>query len=185
MSTASGQQAPRPSPASALQLQARLALFAAAATLLWLLERAINPVPWMRLGLANAVTLLVLLEHGPRAAATVLALRLVLGALFAGSFLGPQFLLACGGGVASWAAMTLAAHWGTRWWSALGLSVWGASAHAAAQLALVGLVLGAGAGAWDLLPLFLTIALVSGGLTGVMVDAVQARLALARARRSP
>ena len=171
---------------SALQLRSRLALYAAAATLLWLLERTLpNPVPWIRLGLANGVTLLVLLEHGAVAAGIVLVLRLLLAAFFAGTLLGPQSILALGGGVASWAAMTLAQRWGGRLLSPLGLSVLGASAHAAAQLALVGTVLGAGSGAWDLLPLFAVVALASGSCTGVVVDALQARLALARGPTAP
>lgn len=171
-------------PPRAAPLPVRLALFAAAATLLWLVESAVNPVPWLRLGLANAVTLFVLLEHGAGAAALVLALRLVLGALFAGAFLGPAFVLACGGGAASLAVMALVARWGRRWWSPVGLSVWGACAHVTAQLVLVDRVLGAGSGAWDLLPLFLAVGLVGGVCTGWFVDVLQARLALARDGRS-
>ena len=167
-----------------LQLRTRLALYAAAATLLWLVERTLpNPVPWIRLGLANAVTLLVLLEHGSLAAGIVLVLRLLLAGIFAGTLLGPQALLALGGGVASWATMTLALRWGGGLLSPLGLSVLGASAHAAAQLALVGAVLGAGAGAWELLPLFAIVALLSGACTGIIVDVLQARMALARGAR--
>jgi len=171
---------------TALQLRSRLALYAAAATLLWLLERTLpNPVPWIRLGLANGVTLLVLLEHGAVAAGIVLVLRLLLAAFFAGTLFGPQSILALGGGVASWAAMTLAQRWGGRLLSPLGLSVLGASAHGLAQLALVATVLGAGSGAWDLLPLFAIVALASGSCTGIVVDALQARLALARGTAAP
>ena len=163
------------------RLRARLALYAAAATLLFLLERALpNPVPWVRLGLANGVTLLVLLRHGPGAAAAVLALRLGLGGFFAGTLLGPQFLLAASGGIASWAAMVLAARW--RALSALGVSVTGASAHAATQLAVVDVVFAAGHGMWDLLSLFLGLALATGTLTGLLVDVLSSRLDLAENR---
>ncbi len=55
-----------------LALRARVALYAAAAALLFILERLVpTPLPWVRLGLANIVTLLVLLQHGGRAAAAV------------------------------------------------------------------------------------------------------------------
>ena len=165
------------------RLRARLALYAAAATLLFLLERVLpNPVPWVRLGLANGVTLLVLLRHGPGAALAVLVLRLGLGGFFAGTLLGPQFLLASSGGIASWAAMVLASRWGAL--SALGLSVLGACAHAATQLLVVDIVFAAGHGMWDLLSLFLGLALVTGTLTGLLVDVLSRRLDLAEAERS-
>jgi len=66
------------SPLGGTALRARLALYAAAAALLFVLERALpNPVPWVRLGLPNVVTLIVLLEHGARAASLVLVMRRV------------------------------------------------------------------------------------------------------------
>ena len=51
-------------PLTPTALRTRIALWAAAGALLFILERLIpNPVPWVRLGLANIVTLLALVEH--------------------------------------------------------------------------------------------------------------------------
>ena len=159
------------------RLYVRVALYAAAATLLFLLERLLpNPFPWVRLGLANVVTLFVLLVHGTRAAAAVLVLRLLLGGFFSGTLFGPQFLLACSGGVASLLVMASAWRTGRRALSALGISILGATVHAAAQVAVVGVVFGAGAGIAALLPLFLGLALVTGTVVGIVTDLALARL---------
>src|SRR5262245_18913169 len=102
-------------------LRTRVALYAAAATVLFVVERWLpNPVPWVRLGLANVVTLVVLLEHGFTAAGCVVLLRLVLGSFFAASLFGPQFVLSASGATASWLAMGGAARFGRRWLSPLG-----------------------------------------------------------------
>jgi len=166
---------------SGTALRARLALYAAAAALLFLVERAIpNPLPWVRLGLANIVTLVVLLEHGAGAALAVLALRLLLTGLFAATFFGPQFLLSVGGGVASWAVMALAARWGRRIWSPLGLSLLGATAHAGMQLVIVRWLFAPAGAVVALVPLFLALSIVTGLVTGICAEAVLRRLDVAR-----
>ena len=167
-----------------LVLRARLSLYAAAAALLFVLERLIpTPLPWVRLGLANVVTLLVLLQHGGRAAAAVLGLRLLLGGFFAGTLFGPQFALSSAGGVASFAVMFVAARVGSRLLSPLGISLLGAAAHAVAQLVVVGIWFAGRSEILALLPLFLAIALVTGATTGLAADALLSRLVLARALR--
>jgi uncharacterized membrane protein len=167
-------------------LRARIALYAAAGTLLFLLERLLpNPFPWIRLGLANVVTLIALIAEGFPAAAAVVVLRLLLGGFFGGTLLGPQFLLAASGGFASLAVMGLGWRFGGRWWSPLGLSVLGACAHGAAQLALVASVFAGGAGVLDFLPLFLGVAIVTGACIGWLADVVLARLELAAGAMAP
>jgi heptaprenyl diphosphate synthase len=168
-------------PVHGTALRARLALYATAAALLFVLERLVpNPVPWVRLGLANIVTLVVLLEHGALSALVVVGLRLVLGAFFAGTLLGPQFLLSGCGAVASWGVMAAAVRWGERLWSPLGVSLLGSAAHAVAQLALANALFATAGALWVLLPFFLGLSIVTGGVTGVLASAVVARLALAR-----
>lgn len=170
-----------PAPVAALVLRAEVALWSAAAVLLFLLERLIpNPIPWVRLGLANVVTLVVLLRHGPGAASAVLALRLLLGAFFGGGLFGPQFLLAVAGGTASLLTMSAAAAAAGRYLSPLGLSVLGAAAHAVAQLGVVGSWFAGRHESLSLLPLFLGLSLATGLLTGLAADVVLWRLDLAR-----
>ncbi|MCG2720814.1 MAG: Gx transporter family protein [Thermodesulfovibrionales bacterium] len=95
-----------------------------------------SPVPWLRLGLANIVTLITLLLYGLRAAVTVTLIRVVLASILNGTFLGPAFLLSLGGGILSTLSMGFFASLTPRLFSATGLSLIGALFHNGAQLLL-------------------------------------------------
>jgi len=85
---------------------ARLAIFVAVATVLQVAESLVpKPVPWLRLGLANAVTLLVLIRAGAAPAGVVTVVRLLLGGLVLGTLGSPAFLLSAA--LASCTVMTL------------------------------------------------------------------------------
>ena len=65
---------------------ARLALLAAIAAVLQIAEGLIpRPLPWLRLGLANGVTLLALHRLGFGSACAVTIVRILLGALTLGT----------------------------------------------------------------------------------------------------
>ena len=95
-----------------------------------------SPIPWLRLGLANIVTLITLLLYGMRPAVMVTLIRVMLASLFAGSFLGPAFILSLGGGIASTLIMGFVLHIAPRLFSTMGLSIIGALFHNLAQLFL-------------------------------------------------
>ncbi len=95
-----------------------------------------SPIPWLRLGLANIVTLITLLLYGMRAAVMVTLIRVMLASLIAGSFLGPAFILSLGGGIASTLIMGFVLHISPRLFSTMGLSIIGALFHNLAQLFL-------------------------------------------------
>ena len=122
------------------------------------------------------MTLVALLSLGGRAALLVTLLRVVIGSLLVGSFLGPGFLLSFAGGMASVAAMALMAPGAWRLWSPLAVSAAGAVAHSAAQLlALKALqLLPSGDISW-LVPLVLVPALVAGLFTGLLGNIVLLR----------
>jgi heptaprenyl diphosphate synthase len=146
----------------------RIAALAAAAIGLTLAEAAIPlPIPGVKPGLANIVTLVVLYRYGWRAAAWVAGLRIVAGALALGQFLTPAFLLSLSGGIASLLLLALAIRLPARWFGPLGLSVLAAFAHIAAQLLLVDVWLLPGASILGLLPLFLTAAWITGLVNGI------------------
>jgi heptaprenyl diphosphate synthase len=130
----------------------------------------------VRPGLANLMTLVALLALGWRAALLVTLLRVVIGSLLVGSFLGPGFLLSFAGGLASTAAMALLAPGAWRLWSPLAVSAAGAVVHGAAQLlALKALqLLPAGDLSW-LVPLVLVPALAAGLFTGLLGNVVLLR----------
>ena len=141
----------------------RVAVLAAAAIGLTLAEAAIPlPVPGVKPGLANIVTLVVLYRYGWRTAAWVAGLRIVAGALALGQFLTPAFLLSLSGGLASLAVLAWAIRLPARWFGPVSLSVLAAFAHIGAQLLLVDAWLMPGASLLALMPLFLTAAWITG-----------------------
>jgi heptaprenyl diphosphate synthase len=115
----------------------RIAVLAAYALALSGFESLIpTPIPWLRLGLANIITLAALLLYGFRTAISVTLIRVILASLFLGTFLGPAFILSFGGGVTSIAAMGLAHRVCKKMFGPVGLSLIGALFHNLAQLAL-------------------------------------------------
>jgi heptaprenyl diphosphate synthase len=130
----------------------------------------------MKLGLGNLPVVLALIGHGPLAALAVNVLKLVLGGLLSGGLAGPAFFIGGGAGLCSWLVMALVWRWFQRFFSAIGLSVWGALAHQMAQLLLAYVYIGQ-LGVFSLLPLSLLSALLSGTLIGLLAYWLRARLA--------
>lgn len=113
----------------------RIALLSAFALVLHGLENLIpTPIPWLRLGFANIITTITLVLYGLYPAIMVTLIRVVLGSLISGTFLGPAFLLSLGGGVVSTLSMGIVFLILPRLFSAVGLSIVGAMFHNAAQL---------------------------------------------------
>ena len=77
-----------------------LALLAAIALTIFMIEAQIPspvPIPGVKLGLANIVTVFTVFVLGPKEGAAVLAVRVFLGAVFAGNF--STILYSAAGGV--------------------------------------------------------------------------------------
>jgi len=155
----------------------RIAKLAAAAIGLTLAEAAIpSPLPGVKPGLANIVTLVVLARFGLGAAAWVSLLRVVAGSLLLGTFLSPTFVLSFSGALVSLAALALAQHLPARWFGPITHSVCAALAHIAGQLGVVFFWLIPHAGVAYLLPVFTAAALLFGTLNGVAAAFLLARL---------
>lgn len=119
------------------QAKYRIALLSAYALGLHGFESLLpTPIPWLRLGLANIITLTTLLLYGLRAAIMVTLIRVILGSLFTGTFLGPAFILSFGGGVTSTFAMGIVVSLIPKLFGPVGLSLIGALFHNIAQLFL-------------------------------------------------
>ena len=120
------------------------------------------PIPGVKLGLANVVTLFALFALGPGEALLILLARCFLGSLFAGNVHALLFSLL--GGLCAMGTMILLAR--RRGLSVYGVSVGGAAAHNCGQIAAAALNLGSGAPLYYL-PVLLAVSLLTGGLTGL------------------
>ncbi|MGP0566846.1 Gx transporter family protein [Nitrospina sp. 32_T5] len=134
------------------------------------------PSPWVKLGLANVITLVTLVRYGFSEALTVTVLRIFLGGIFGGTFLGPTFFLSLTGGLAAMAVMGLVHHLGKRWFSLIGVSVSAAYAHTTAIFLCVFFFFIQQKTFLQLLPVFLTFSLLTGILTGVLANHVLERM---------
>lgn len=123
------------------------------------------PLPGVKLGLANLVTLFALYALGPRRALAILLTRCLLGSLFAGNASALLFSLL--GGLVSMAVM-IALHRSGKF-SVFGVSLGGAAAHNVGQIAAAVIALGSTA-VIGYLPLLLLVSLVTGALTGLLVS---------------
>ncbi len=93
-----------------------------------------SPLPWLRFGISNIITLTALVLFGFRTAMMITLIRVTLGSLFSGTFLGPAFILSMGGGLAGTIAMGAAFRLSRTIFGPVGLSLIGALFHNTAQL---------------------------------------------------
>ena len=90
-----------------------LALLVAVAAVVHIVESWLPvpvPVPGVKLGLANIISLLTIIMLGWRDAVYVTVARVLLGSLFGGSLFGPAFVMSLGGGLASILIMSYVAN---------------------------------------------------------------------------
>lgn len=147
----------------------RVARHAAAAIVLTVAEAAIPlPLPGVKPGLANIITLVVLARWGWRDAVWVALLRVLVGSLLLGQFLAPGFFLSLVGSLASLAVLGLAMHLPKRWFGPVSHSVLAAFAHIGGQVLVARLWLVPHDGVFYLVPVFALAATVFGLVNGLI-----------------
>lgn len=143
-----------------------VALFACVAMGLYALESCIPPlipVPGVKLGIANTITLIVFYSMGKKAAFAQLVLRIMLTALLFGHFMTLSFSIT--GGVFSFVAVCVCARFvdETQLWAT---GVFAAMAHNLGQILIAILITGQPAVSYYFLVLIIS-AIVTGLFTGV------------------
>jgi heptaprenyl diphosphate synthase len=129
-----------------------------------------SPLPGVKPGIANIVTLFVLYQYGFATAAWVSLLRVFASSLLLGQFLSPTFVLSLSGAVLSLLALFLAQHLPKKYFSAISLSIFAAFAHIAGQLIIVRVWLIPHTGIVYLIPIFALAALIFGLINGLITS---------------
>lgn len=145
---------------------ALLGLLTAVALTIFLVEAQLPPVlpvPGVKLGLANIVTVFTVFTLGPGEGILVLAARIFLGAVFCGNF--SSILYSAAGGACA-IAVTIALRRILTRKQLFVAGCLGAMAHSVGQIAMAALVLGT-ASVFVYLPVLLTVSLVTGLFTGL------------------
>ncbi len=119
------------------------------------------PLPGIKLGLANIVTVIALYLQGPKTAFTVLVLRCIMGSFFGGGITGLAFSLT--GGLLAMTVMTFTRRMPC--FSVYGVSILGAAFHNVGQIAAA-MTLMQTMYIASYLPYLLMVALFTGFATG-------------------
>jgi len=148
-----------------------LALLITFAVVIHTIEAALPlpmPVPGVRLGLANIITLLTLVLFGLRSGLLVSIIRTILGSLFVGGLFGFGFWLSITAGVTSCLAMALVLTFQKKGLiSLLSVSVIGAAVHNITQLTLASIIIANMALLRGYYPLLLLLSVPTGIFTGL------------------
>jgi len=155
----------------------RTASLVAIACVLQIAESLIpHPVPGVRLGLANMVTLITMADLGFGAAMEVAVLRTVVSSLALGSFLTPGFMLSFSSAIVSTAVMGLFWRFSTAFpawgFSLIGISIASAVAHNATQLYLAYLLMIKHKSIFYFMPWLVISGVLMGWFTGLVAAEV-------------
>lgn len=153
----------------------RLALLTAIALTIFLVELQIPspvPIPGVKLGLSNIVTLYCVFAYGPWSALSVLICRVLLGALCSGRIMTLAYSLA--GGLLSWALSCLMRHIVTerQLWI---VSVLGGLAHNTGQM-LAAVAIAGTRSLWVYYPVLCLTGMAAGLFTGLCAQYLLARM---------
>ncbi len=145
-----------------------LSLFVAIASILHLVESWLPlpfPIPGVKLGLANVVSILAIAFFGWREAMLVAVLRVMIGSLFGGSVFGPAFAMSMGGALFSTAVMAYVYQYCRPVFSVVGISIIGAVFHNGAQIVIAAMLVVSTGLLWYL-PYLILFAVLTGMGTG-------------------
>ena len=152
-----------------------LAMFSVIALTIFTAESMIGPIvpiPGIKLGLANIVTLLVLVLYGPKEALFVLIVRILLGSMFGGQMI--SFFYSLSGGVLCWLVMSLISALLKKKFLVL-ISMCGAAAHNIGQI-LAAIVITQSISVVAYFPVLMLSAMITGCFTGLAAQVCSKRL---------
>ena len=146
-----------------------------------------HPLPGVRLGLANLITLIALVDMDFRSAIKIALLRTLISSLILGTFLTPSFVLSFAGSLTSTVMMALfyklsISNFGVKF-SLVGISVIGSLFHNLTQITLVFLLFIRNKGVLSLWPWLALSGVVMGVITGLIAVQVCRRIESASNRK--
>ncbi|OGO77945.1 MAG: heptaprenyl diphosphate synthase [Clostridiales bacterium GWB2_37_7] len=147
-----------------------LSVLVSQALVLYVIERMIPvpiPVPGIKLGLANVISLFTIIIFGWKEAVLVVFLRTILGSFFGGGI--SSFLYSFTGGIISILAMAVLYKYFGKMFSIIAISVIGAVFHNIGQILVASLVV-SNANLFFYLPILLISAVITGIFIGMIVQ---------------
>ncbi len=156
----------------------RVALLAALAITIHIIESTFpSPLPGIKPGLANVITLFTFMMYGWKTALQVSLLRVVLSSLLLGTFLSPTFLLSLSGALLSLSSLILIQlpffllsdknHYQP---GAIGYAIIASISHMSGQFLMAWYFFIPHPGLFKLLPIFITFAVILGIVSGIITQ---------------
>ena len=139
----------------------------------WLPLGILVPLPGIKLGLANVVTMFALFFFNWQSALTVTVLRCLLASIFYGGMI--SLALSLSGGLLALLVMAALKKINEKWISLIGISIGGAAAHNLGQVIMAAILLQSQAVLYYLVILLLT-SVVTGLLTGTIAQYLFSKL---------
>ncbi len=157
----------------------RVAKLAALAIGIHVLESILpSPIPGVKPGLANIVTLIVFLLYGLNSAVWVSLLRVLVGSLIIGTFLSPTFVLSLSGAIASIGVLLIISKLERLEISAIGIATLMALVHVMSQFIVVYVFFIPHNAVFSILPIMMTAALIFGFFNGILAQKITERIRL-------
>lgn len=153
----------------------RMALLTAIALTIFMVEAqlpGLAPVPGIKLGLSNIVTVYAVFTLGPKKAAAILACRVFLGAVFSGQM---STIFYSGAGGACAILITIASRKFLQPKQIFVAGILGAIAHSIGQMAMA-VLLTSTPGLMVYLPFMIGVAIITGAFTGYCAQFLTERL---------
>ena len=170
----------------------RVALLAALAITIHIIESAFpSPLPGIKPGLANVVTLFTFMMYGWKTALQVSLLRVIISSLLLGTFLSPTFLLSLCGALLSLSSLILVQlpfrllpanidHQP----GAIGYAIIASISHMSGQFLMAWYFFIPHPGLFKLLPIFITFAVILGIVSGIITQLTISQLTSKQIQRS-
>lgn len=159
----------------------KLSVLIAAASILQISESMLpHPLPGLRFGLANIVSLIVLIRYGFRPALTITIIRTIVTSFIMGSFLSPGFALSLCGGFSSICVVGLIHRLSKNTFlrfSPIGLGIIGAFIHNMVQLMVAYLIIFTHPGIFFMIPWLSFGSVALGAISGLITLGVLKQLA--------
>jgi len=160
---------------SVLQNEARIAGLVVIGLLLFIFESYFpRLIPWMKIGLANIVTIIALFWLGWRAAVIVSLFRILFGSFLVGALFSPGFFLSLSGGIVSLIIMIFL--YQMRIFGVVVISIAGAMAHNLGQLFVAAIILFRNSIIWYIAPYLIITSVITGLVIGLISYYVLSRL---------
>lgn len=153
-----------------------LSFYTACAATISIVESLIpKPLPFLKIGLANIVLVLLIMQGKEFSALIVLFGKVLLAGLFIGTLLMPTTLIALGSGLISLVSMFFIARFklGLSW---VGISIIGAITHNLMQLVIVRSIIIYSNSIFEFIPFLLILGIGTGTVTGIMAIIINKRL---------